>query len=155
MTGTIPTTLLSFMNLPPGMKLSGSYTLTMLAPQLVLKAVVDLDWQGYKMITVFGLQKLGFTPLVDFELEGIGDGVQITKWLSDSPQPSEAEIETAHAEWQAEYDSQEYARNRKAEYPTTDELIVALWENVVEERAQSVVALEGKRQTIKTKYPKP
>jgi len=55
---------------------------------------------------------------------------------------------------QNEYDSQEYARNRQAEYPSIDDLIVALWENVVEERASAVVSLEAKRQAVKTKYPK-
>ena len=43
---------------------------------------------------------------------------------------------------------------RKAEYPSIDELIVALWENVVEERTASVISLETKRQAVKTKYPK-
>jgi hypothetical protein len=103
----------------------------MLAPQLVLKAVVDLDWQGYKMITVFGLQKLGFTPLVDFELEGIGDGVQIAKWNSELPQPTEDEIEAAHAEWQEEYDSQAYARARAEAYaPIADQMDMQYWDSV-------------------------
>jgi len=105
-------------------------------------------------ITSEGLTKLGFTPEVDFSLEDDGSGVVIKKWLSASPQPTESEIEAAHAEWQTEYDSQEYARNRQAEYPSIDELIVALWENVVEERASAVVSLEAKRQAVKTKYPK-
>jgi len=43
---------------------------------------------------------------------------------------------------------------RRAEYPSIDELIVALWENVVEERTAAVISLEGKRQAVKTKYPK-
>ena len=107
------------------------------------------------MITVEGLMKLGFTPEVDFSLQDDGDGVYVASWSSASPQPTEAEIETAHAEWQAEQDATEYQRNRQAEYPTLAELTVALWENVVEERAQSVVALEGKRQAVKAKYPKP
>ena len=64
------------------------------------------------------------------------------------------QIETKVAELQAEYDAQEYARNRQAEYPALNDLIVALWENVVEERAASVIALEAKRQEIKEKYPK-
>ena len=111
------------------------------------------------MITSQGLQKLGFKSLFsnedgDFLLENAGAGTYIAQWKSAAPQPSEAEIETAHAEWQAEYDAQEYARNRQAEYPSIDELIVALWENVVEERAASVVSLESKRQAIKAKYPK-
>ena len=44
---------------------------------------------------------------------------------------------------------------RKAEYPSIDELVVALWENVVEERTAAVISLETKRQAVKTKYPKP
>jgi len=43
---------------------------------------------------------------------------------------------------------------RKAEYPSVDELIVALWEGVVEERMAAVTSLEGKRQAVKAKYPK-
>ena len=106
------------------------------------------------MITSNGLIKLGFTSLVDYGLQDDGQGVFIAEWNSASPQPSEAEIETAHAEWQSEYDSQDYARNRQAEYPSIDELVVALWEGVVEERMASVTRLEGLRQAVKTRYPK-
>ena len=108
------------------------------------------------MITSSGLEQLGFTPEVDFSLQddSDGNGVYIAQWMSASPQPPVARIEAAHTEWQAEYDTQEYARNRQAEYPSTDELIVALWENVVEERAASVISLEATRQAIKAKYPK-
>jgi len=106
------------------------------------------------MITSQGLRQLGFTPEVDFSLQNDGGDTFIARWMSASPQPSEAEIEAAHAEWQAEFDSQEYARNRQAEYPSIDELVVALWEGVVEERMASVTKLEGLRQVVKTKYPK-
>ena len=68
------------------------------------------------MITSNGLEKLGFTPNVDFALQDDGDGVYIKEWNSASPQPTEAEIETADAEWQAEYDSQAYARARAKSY---------------------------------------
>jgi len=106
-------------------------------------------------ITSEGLTKLGFTPEVDFSLEDDGSGVVIKRWLSASPQPTESEIEAAEATWQAEHDAQAYARNRQAEYPSIDDLIVALWENVVEERASAVISLEAARQAVKTKYPKP
>ena len=66
----------------------------------------------------------------------------------------QAKVDAEAARLQAEHDAQEYARNRQAEYPSIDELIVALWENVVEERASAVVSLEAKRQAVKTKYPK-
>ena len=106
------------------------------------------------MITSKGLERLGFDRYNDYVLENDGSGVYIAEWKSAQPQPSVAEIESAHAEWKAEYDSQEYARNREAEYTPIDELIVALWENVVEERGSAVVSLEAKRQAVKTKYPK-
>ena len=106
------------------------------------------------MITSNGLQKLGFVSGVDFTLQDDGQGTYIKEWNSNQSPPTEAEIEAAHNEWQAEYDAQEYARNRQAEYPSTDDLIVALWENVIEERAASVIELEAKRQDVKTKYPK-
>ena len=99
-------------------------------------------------ITSKGLQQLGFKSGIDYSLEDDGSGVKVI-WSSSQPQPSEAEIESAHNEW-----SNDYGRLRKAEYPSIDELIVALWENVVEERAASVVSLESKRQAIKEKYPK-
>ena len=63
-------------------------------------------------------------------------------------------IDAETARLQAENDSQAYARNRQAEYPSLDDLIVALWEGVVEERMASVTQLEGLRQAVKIKYPK-
>ncbi len=106
------------------------------------------------MITASGLIKLGFTPEVDFSLQDDGQGAYIKEWISASPQPTEAEIETAHAEWEAEWNATQYQRNRKEEYPTIDELVVALWEGVVEERMAAVTKLETLRQAVKAKYPK-
>lgn len=104
-------------------------------------------------ITSKGLQQLGFERN-EFVLEDSGSGAYIKEWKSASPQPTEAEIEVAHTEWQAEHDTQAYARNRKAEYPTTEELVVALWEAVIEERMASSIDLQGKRTAIKEKHPK-
>ena len=73
---------------------------------------------------------------------------------SEDAKPTEQECTDGVASLQAEYDSQEYARKRQLEYPSLNELIVALWENVIEERAASVIELEAKRQDVKTKYPK-
>ena len=77
---------------------------------------------------------------------------QIT-WHDGTAEISKADIQAKMAELQTEYDAQDYARNRQAEYPSINDLIVALWENVVEERAASVIELEAKRQDVKTKYP--
>jgi len=106
------------------------------------------------MITANGLIQLGFVPDVDFRVEDDGSGAVIKEWWSASPQPSEAEIEAADVEWQAGQDATQYQRDRQTEYPSIDELVVAMWEGVVEERMASVTRLEGVRQAIKEKYPK-
>ena len=105
-------------------------------------------------ITSKGLQQLGFAKS-DFLLEDDGSGVRIAEWNSASQQPSVDEIEAAHAGWQAEQDATQYQRDRKAEYPSMDELVVALWEAVIEERMASSIDLQGKRTAVKDKYPKP
>jgi hypothetical protein len=49
----------------------------------------------------------------------------------------------------AEYDAQEYARNRATEYPSVQELVVALYDT--DDKAD----IEAKRAAVKAKYPKP
>lgn len=62
------------------------------------------------------------------------------------------------AEW-AESDKYKsensYKEKRLNEYPSTDELIVALWESVVELNDLAKDDLNIKRLAIKAKYPKP
>ena len=99
------------------------------------------------MITAEGLQKLGFTPEVDFSLQNNGDGAFIARWNSASPQPSESDIEIAHNEWQAEYNAQEYARLRRVEYPSIEECVHAILDDDLD-------ALQAKRAEIKARYPK-
>jgi len=89
---------------------------------------------------------LGFSD-DDFRLQNDGKGAYIAQWNSDQPQPSEAEIETADAEWQAEYDAQEYARLRQAEYPSIEECVHAILDDDLE-------ALQAKRAEVKARYPK-
>ena len=59
------------------------------------------------------------------------------------------------ARLEAEYAANQYQRDRAAEYPSIEALVVALWEGVVEERMAAVTALEAIRQEIKSRYPKP
>ena len=96
-----------------------------------------------------GLEKLGFVRNVDFVVQDDGHGPYLKDWFSTEPRPTQADVDAAYAEWESDY-----ARKRKAEYPSIDELVVALWEGVVEERMAAVTSLEGKRQAVKTKYPK-
>ena len=61
----------------------------------------------------------------------------------------EERVQTETKRLQNEYDSQEYARNRAAEYPSIAELTVALYDT------DDKAAIETKRAAVKAKYPKP
>ena len=63
--------------------------------------------------------------------------------------PTEAEIQTEKDRLEAEYDAQEYARNRASEYPSLLELTVALYDT------DDKSAVEAKRAEVKAKFPKP
>ena len=85
--------------------------------------------------------------LVGGGLFGRTDGVDID--YKDKTPPSKSAIDTKLAELQAEYDAQEYARKRQAEYPSIEELVVALYDT--DDKAD----IEAKRAAVKAKYPKP
>ncbi len=75
----------------------------------------------------------------------LADDVVVT-WMTTPI--SEADIATEQTRLQAEYDSQEYARNRKAEYPSMEDQLDDIYHN----------GIDGWKATIKTtkdKYPKP
>jgi hypothetical protein len=98
----------------------------------------------------YGLLRLGFKDS-DFELrdDSDGKGAYIDAWRSDKPQPSASEIQTAQDEYQAEYDNQEYARNRKTEYPDIGDQLDAIWKGGEEADAMKIIVNQ-----VKAKYPK-
>ena len=102
-------------------------------------------------ITANGLRQLGFTPLVDFVLQQDADGagVFMAEWLSASPQPSVAAIEAAEIEHQTAYASQEYARNRKAEYDQLNQ-----YEMMFDDKENSTTTWVDKINEIKGRHPK-
>ena len=71
------------------------------------------------------------------------------EWHNDTPEISKADIQTEMDRLQAEYDALEWKRNRQAEYPTIQELVVALYDT------DDKSAIEAKRAEVKAKYPKP
>ena len=76
------------------------------------------------------------------------EDISTLEWLDGTTPISKEDIQAKQTELQAEYDSLDYARKRKAEYPTIEELVVALYDS--EDRA----AVDEKRATVKLKYPK-
>lgn len=76
----------------------------------------------------------------------IEEDIDSIEWLNDTTPISKADIIAKQNELQTAYDN-DYARKRKAEYPTIDECIHAILDNDLEN-------LQAKRQAIKEKYPK-
>jgi len=72
------------------------------------------------------------------------------EWYNGTTPISKADIETKMNELQAEYDAEEWKRNRQKEYPTHEDCIHALLDG-----GDTLTELQEKRQTVKTKYPKP
>ena len=112
------------------------------------------------MITAKGLQQLGFSKS-DFILQDDGDGTYIAEWKSDQAQPSVDEIETAHAEWQAEQDATQYQRDRAPEYPPIGDQLDALLKHLNYRRTQGDELVQelddviAEWLSVKSRHPKP
>ena len=63
--------------------------------------------------------------------------------------PSDSAIDAKLASMVSDWEAQEYARNRQAEYPSIAELTVALYDT------DDKAAIDAKRAAVKAKYPKP
>ena len=85
----------------------------------------------------------------DAEFTYNNDDVSTIIWLNDTtPIPAE-DILARLTELQAEYDALEYARKREAEYPSIQDLVVALYDT------EDKTAVDEKRAAVKAKYSKP
>ena len=80
---------------------------------------------------------------------GISEGNNIIKYHDGQTPPSEAEIDAEVVRLQAEWDSQEYARNRKAEYDALNQ-----FELISDDDVNGTTTHKDAIAAIKTKYPK-
>ena len=75
----------------------------------------------------------------------------VIEWLStDTPQPTKAEIQAEVERLQAEYDAQEYARNRAKEYPAMEDYL----DGVVKGDQAQIDKYIADCLAVKEKYPK-
>ena len=86
--------------------------------------------------------------LVGGSISGTNDGTDIIYNEGQTP-PTESAIDTKFASMISDWEAQEYARKRQAEYPSIEELVVALYDT--DDKAD----IEAKRAEVKKKYPKP
>ena len=77
------------------------------------------------------------------------DDIDNIEWHKGTTPISKADIETKINELQAEYDAEQWKRNRQAEYPSHDDCIHALLDG-----GDTLTELQAKRTAIKNKYPK-
>ena len=102
-----------------------------------------------------GLKKLGFSE-DDYVLQDDGDGVvYIAEWKSGSAQPTKTEIETAHAQWQAEQDAKAYARARSDAYPSVADFMEAYTEKEIGSSSTKWDAYVTAYNKVRTDNPKP
>ena len=71
------------------------------------------------------------------------------EWHNGTTPISKADIQTKMDELQAEYDAEEWKRNRQAEYPNHNDCIHALLDG-----GDTLTDLQAKRQEVKSKFPK-
>tara|TARA_B100000745_G_scaffold298908_1_gene248514 strand:- start:1157 stop:1477 length:321 start_codon:yes stop_codon:yes gene_type:complete len=88
-------------------------------------------------------------PGASFLVDDAGGPNETVLWMDEEQsEPSRESVNAKLAELQATYDAQAYARKREAEYPSIQELVVALYDT------DDKSAIEAKRAAVKAKYPK-
>ena len=71
------------------------------------------------------------------------------EWNTGTPEISKADIDAKIVELEAEYEAQEYARNRQAEYPDMGTQFNKIYDDGIDAWKTDMV------DPIKAKYPKP
>jgi hypothetical protein len=90
---------------------------------------------------------LKINPNAEFTVNA--DDINQITWLNGTTPISKADIEAKMVEVQADYDAEEWKRNRQAEYPSHEDCIHALLDG-----GDTLTELQAKRTATKTKYPK-
>jgi len=108
---------------------------------------------GFIFSSEEAIDKIKVTEAVFNKIEWVtGEAANKTAITTTVNPHSELTWDKVNAEMdrlQAEYDAQEYARNRQEEYPSIQELVVALYDT------DDKAAVDEKRAAVKLKYPKP
>ena len=85
----------------------------------------------------------------DAEITVYDNDINTIIWHDSNPTNiTNKQITDKQKELQTDYDNKPYARKRALEYPTIEELVVALYDT------EDKLAIENKRALIKAKYPK-
>jgi hypothetical protein len=92
---------------------------------------------------------LAINPNAKILVRGEGTENEKITWNAGTEVISKSDIQAKQVELKADYDSKQYSRDRQAEYPSIEELVVALYDS--EDKAE----IDRRRAEVKNKYPKP
>ena len=90
---------------------------------------------------------MAINPDAEVNVKGLNIDTCEIVWFAGTAEISKADIQTKMDELQAAYDAQDYARKRKAEYPSIEECVHAILDDDLEN-------LQILRQAVKNKFPK-
>ena len=92
---------------------------------------------------------IDFNKDVILQDDSDGNGPYIKEWnVTGLAQPTEEQLNALEAQANTLEASNQVIANRKAEYPSIEELVVALYDT------EDKLVIENKRKAIKEKYPK-
>ena len=74
----------------------------------------------------------------------------VIEYLNDQTAPTNAEISTKLASMNSEYDTQEYARKRRGDYPSNGDQ----WDMIYKDNKNSTTTHAAAVEAVKTKWPK-
>ena len=97
-----------------------------------------------------GIRKINPDAKYTLQTDGLMDDVDSAtiEWLEGTTPISKEDIKSALVELKTEHDAQDYARKRQGEYPSIEELVVALYDT------DDKAAIDEKRAAGKLKHPK-
>ena len=103
----------------------------------------------YRVIKKIGLVEaiLAINPKAQVNIHN--ENYDTIDWNAGTAKITKADIDAKILELEAEWTAQEYARKRQAEFPSIQDLVVALYDT--DDKAD----IEAKRAAVKAKYPKP
>ncbi len=106
--------------------------------------MIELELKHHVINAIFSIR-----PNSEFT---VGDTYESLNWLSkDQVKPTETEFDEALKTVKAEYDAQEYARARQAEYPSIEDQQDMQFHDAID----GTTTWQDAIQAVKTKYPKP
>tara|TARA_R100001132_G_C3226201_1_gene62718 strand:- start:6 stop:299 length:294 start_codon:yes stop_codon:yes gene_type:complete len=85
----------------------------------------------------------------DAQVSVIDNDIDRITWLDGTTPIAKADIQTKIDELQADYDAEQWKRNRQSEYPNHEDCIHALLDG-----GDTLTDLQTKRTAVKEKYPK-